>query len=194
MPSKKINKDALTIVELMVANIIVVLTLAVVFYISLTIQQNIGITSEILGITEEGRFAVNRISRDIREAKSVIASHGAYTTTDTTVILKVPPIDMQGDVIAPSTYFDIIIYTLDSSNPEELLRIVDANVSSARLNTSELIAEGIETLLFSSEGTGLSSVSDKTSIEIVTVELVTKTLLLNPERQNGIITSAFLRN
>ncbi len=192
---KKTKKVGLTLVELLIANILALLAIASLFYASITIQKNMNITSEILGISEEGRFAINRISRDAREARSVLSSHSPYATDDATLILRVPSIDQFGDLINPDTHFDIIIYALDTENPQKLLRIVDAHTASSREDTAELVAEKIDTLLFSSNGTGLSSVIDKGTVKTVTVEIITmSTLPIAPGRQNTIISSVSLRN
>ncbi len=195
MAIKKIKKIGLTLVELMIANVLALLAIASLFYASITIQKNMNITSEILGISEEGRLAINHISRDAREARLVLSSHSPYATGDTTLILRVPSIDQYGDLINPDTYFDIIIYALDTGDPQKLLRIVDAHTASSREDTAELIAEKIDTLLFSSNGTGLSSVTDKGTVRTVTIEIITmSTQPIAPGRQNTIISSVSLRN
>ena len=196
MIALKTDKKGITIIELLVASAISLLAFAVLFYIAFTIQDNIGITSGILGISEKGRFAINRISKDVRESKSVIFSYAAYSTSDNVIILQVPSIDGSGDMIDPDNDFDIIIYTLDSTDPEKLLRIIDANESagSSRVDTSETVTENIDTLLFSSQGTGLFSIADKASIKTITIKIITKTTLPGLDRQNETITSASLRN
>jgi hypothetical protein len=190
----KIKREGFTIVELLVANIVAIMAFVVLFYVTFKLQGNLNVTSGILGISEKGRFASNRISTDIRLAKSVTSSYGTYSTGDTTIVLQVPSIDANGDIIDPDNYLDIIIYTLDSTNPEQLLRIVDANTASSRSDITETVTEYIDTLSFSSEGTALSSITDKSSIKIITSRIITKTTLPGINRTNEIITSASLRN
>ena len=184
-----------TIAELMVAASIALMAFAVLFYISFTIQDDIGITSSVLGISEKGRLAIDRISKDTRKAKSVISSYGSYTSGNTTLILRIPSIDINGDIIDPKTYFDTIIYTLDPGSPERLLYIVNANAASSRNNATEIVTQNVNTLLFSSNGTGLSSITDKASIITVTVKIITSTTALaGSPRLNQITTSISLRN
>lgn len=195
MATKKIKKSGLTLIELMVANVIAILAFMVLLSVSFSIQENIGITSGILGISEKGRFAINLISRDIREAKSIVSSHGTYSTDDDTIVLKVPSIDrVTLDIKDPDIYSDYLIYTLESSEPEKLFRIVDAYPNTYREDIKETITEYINTLSFSSGGTGLSSVTDKQSIKTVTVRIVTTTTLPGLNRTNEITTSVSLRN
>jgi len=184
-----------TIAELMVAASIALMAFAVLFYISFTIQDDIGITSSVLGISEKGRLAIDRISKDIRKAKSVISSYGSYTSGNTTLILRIPSIDINGDIIDPKTYFDTIIYTLDPGNPVRLLYIVNANAVSSRNNATEIVTQNVNTLLFSSNGIGLSSITDTASIITVTVKIITSTTALaGSPRLNKITTSISLRN
>ena len=196
MIALKIDKKGITLTELLVANAIALLAFAVLFCVAFTIQDNIGITRGLLGISERGRFAINRISRDVREAKSVISSYAAYSTTDDVIILQIPSIDGSGNMIDPENDFDIIIYTLDPADPEKLLRIIDANESagSSRVDTSGTVTKNIHTLLFSSQGTGLSSVANKASVKTVTIKIITKTTLQGLDRQNETIASVSLRN
>lgn len=188
------KKSGFTTIELMIAATVSLLAFAVFLYVSFTIQDNIAITSATLGISEKGRFAIDRISKDIREAESVISSHGIYITDDDTIVLQVPSIDANGDIIDPDVYFDYIIFALDSTYPERLLRIVDAEAVSSRSNIAETVSQSIDTLSFSSEGAGLSYVTDKQSIKTVTVKIVTSAISGSSSRQNEIMTSASLRN
>ncbi len=69
------RENGFTILEVLVATMISTLTFMVLFCASFTIQDNINISSGILGITETSRFVVNRISNDIREAKVIRTSY-----------------------------------------------------------------------------------------------------------------------
>jgi len=191
MANEKLKKSGHTIAELIVGSAIAILAFVVLFYISFTLQDNIDITSGVLGISERGRFAIDRISKHIREAKSIVSLHGAYSTDNDTIVLELPSINASGDVIDPDKYFDYVIYTLQSDN---ILRIVDANVASSRKNSTETVTGNVDTLLFSSQGVGLSSYADKSSINTVTVKIITRTISARFGRQNEIITSVSLRN
>ena len=194
MAKKIVKNSGFTIAEVIIVSAIALMTLAVLFYFSFTIQGNITATSGILAISEKGRFATNIISKDIREAQLVMSSYGKYTTGDTTIILKIPSIDINGDIIVPIVRFDYIIYKLDPADPQRLLRIVYANPESSRDNATDIVTENVDGLLFSSEGEKLSSVSDKQVIKTVTTKITTKTTTLSFQRQHEIITSTSLRN
>lgn len=202
--AKRIKKSGfasgLTLIELMVANVIAVLAFTVLFYVAFTIQDNIGLTSGVLNISEKGRFAINSISKDVREAESLISSFTknstTYTTDDDTIILEIPAIDTNGDIILDADNdiagYDKIIYELQSA---ALYRIIaDKYSTSSRTVGSESITDDIDTLLFSSEGTDLSSVADMGSVNTITVKIKTATTVAGVGRENEVITSASLRN
>lgn len=183
-------KYGLTIVELLVATFIGMLAFLVLFYVSLTIQNNINVSSGILGIAQTGRFAVNWMIRDIREANEVKSSYSTYNTDNTTLIIGIPVADINGTIIGD----DIVIYALDATDSTKLRRIVYAIPGSTRQNASEIIAKDIRILLFSSSGTALSSITNKSTIKVVTVKVTTAKTVMGLERMNEIITSSALRN
>ena len=184
------QKSGLTMIELLVATFIGMLTFLVLFYVSLTIQNNINVSSGILGITQTSRFAANRMMRDIREANEVKSSYSTYTSGNTTLIISIPVTDVNGIIIG----YDIVIYTLDAPDPAKLRRIVYAVPGSSRVNESEIIAQDIKSLLFSSNGTALSSVSDKSTIKILTIDVATAKIIMGVERLNEVIVASSLRN
>ena len=192
--NSKFRSRGFTIVELLIANFIAALAFVVLFYVAFTIQDNIGTTQGVLGISEKGRFAIDHISRDVREARAVLSSYSAYITDDDTIVLSLPAIDLNGNIIEPIIFFDKIIYTLDPIDPETLLRIVVADSASSRNSDQEDITKNMFSIVFSSGGTGLSSVFDKGTIRTVGINIITTTVTAGVSRQNEIITSVSLRN
>ena len=171
------------------------LVIAGLFVLTYSMQGNIGLSTEILGISQKGRLAVNYISKDIREAAFVAASHGGYTTDNGTIILGLPAINASGNVIVPISSYDYVIYTAEEDN---LMRITDADLSSARGDTNEVIIDALLQLSFYSEGSGsdipLSTVTSKTSIRTLKIVALTTGEFMGNERQNTMTTSASLRN
>jgi hypothetical protein len=89
--------------------------------------------------------AMEEILRDIRDACAIDATHGAYSTSAQTLILRVPSVypaahALSGQVIDRNTAFDEIIYTLttDAIGPT-LQRIVDANSQSRRATENGIV-------------------------------------------------------
>ena len=189
-PLEKNSLTGLTMVELLVATFIGMLAFLVLFYVSLTIQNNISIGSGILDITQTGRFAANWMMRDIREANEVKSSYSTYSSDNTTLIINIPVTDINGTIIG----YDTVIYTLDTPALTKLRRIVYAVPGSSRVNASEIIAQDIKSLAFSSNGTMLSSVTNKSTIKVLTMDVTTAKIIMGVERLNEVIVSSSLRN
>ena len=69
---------------------------------------------------EDSRFPMTWISRDVREAREVVASAGTYSTGPNSVILGIPT------PLVPDVNSSLIIYRRDPTNPERLERILAA--------------------------------------------------------------------
>ncbi len=177
------DNKGVSLVELSIAITVALLTFAILFYVTFTLQTNVNIASGLLGMSEKGRLAVNYISQDIREAKAVRSSYGSYSTGGDTLILDVPSIDGSGNIIDPDTKFDVIIYTLDSADPKKLIRVVYADGASSRTSGTETIIEDVDSLSFSG-----------TTSETIGIQITTSTATADAERQSTITTSASLRN
>jgi type II secretory pathway pseudopilin PulG len=192
MNEPKDRSRSFTLIELLIATLIGALTFLVLFCVSFTIQENIRVSSGILGLTETGRLAIDRISTDLRQAKAVLSSYGAYTTGDATLILDIPVANSSGTI----TGSDIVVYTIDSGDSTKLRQIVITTAGSPRTNLSEIVAKNIKNqgLNFYSNGTPLSAVSNKSAIKIVTVKIVTSKVLVGTERLNEAATAASMRN
>jgi len=190
-----VGNRGFTIIEVAVAAVITLLVCSILFAISIGLRGNIGVANSTLLITERGRHAANRICMDIREATALLGSHGGYVTDDDTIVLQVPSIDSNGEATDIYNEFDIIIYTPDPSDGSKLLRVVDAyDGVSQRSDLSENAGSTIDTLFFSSGGTGLSSIASKGDVKTVTVSIVTIASLTDIVNTKEIVTDATLRN
>ncbi len=91
---------------------------------------------------EDSRMPMHWISRDVREALQVIATHGAYTTDANTIVLEVPSIDPgTGSLMTGSQ--DYIIYRRDPTAPERLERIIDAAAGTGRQDDMRVMADAV---------------------------------------------------
>ena len=91
---------------------------------------------------EDSRMPMTWISRDVREALQVIATHGAYTTDANTIVLEVPSIDPgTGSLMTGSQ--DYIIYRRDPAAPERLERIIDAAEGTGRQDDMRVMADAV---------------------------------------------------
>lgn len=91
---------------------------------------------------EDSRMPMTWISRDVREALQVVATHGAYTTDANTIVLEVPSIDPgTGSLMTGSQ--DYIIYRRDPSSPARLERIIDAAEATGRQDDMRVMADAV---------------------------------------------------
>lgn len=91
---------------------------------------------------EDSRMPMTWISRDVREALQVVATHGAYTTDANTIVLEVPSIDPgTGSLMTGSQ--DYIIYRRNPSSPERLERIIDAAEGTGRQDDMRVMADAV---------------------------------------------------
>jgi len=180
------KKSGFTITELIFAASVAVMTLAILFFVSFTLQDNIRLTIEILGLNENSRKSINIISRDIRKAESILTSFGTYTAGVSTLILRLPSIDSSGEIVTDASghiaSHDVIIYTLDTAEQDKLVRDITAAATSSRISGKVTVADNIDTFHVT------SSSSESTGIEITT-----KAVLANAN-QGRLRVSCILRN
>jgi len=164
MMNKK-NKG-FTLIELQVASFVSMVVLLAILTLYVFALRSFTTGDALLDVYANSRNAIGWMMKDIRCAKQVIASHGAYTTTDSSIVLMVPSIDSSGNVISPC--YDYITYRLQGS---DMYRIVEKDPASARLAENRIIAKYCSSLVFSSGGNTLSSIGNLSTINTVAIYL-----------------------
>jgi prepilin-type N-terminal cleavage/methylation domain-containing protein len=91
---------------------------------------------------EDSRFPMTWISRDLREALQVVASHGSYSTDENTVVLEVPSIDPGTGALMTGSQ-DYIIYRRNPNYPEKLERIIVAAPGTGRQDRTRVMADAV---------------------------------------------------
>ena len=162
---KSLNKG-FTLVEIQVASAIVLMVLSAVFAMYLFSWRSFTIGNTLLDVYSNSRNASGWLTRDIRCAAQVIPSYSSYATTDNSIVLMVPSIDENNEIISPC--YDYIIYNLQGT---DLHRIVDKDVLSSRVAGDNVVAHNCEGLTFSSNGVGLSGVGNLSTVNTVSIYL-----------------------
>ena len=183
VPAIKMNNGGYTILELTVVALIGGSLLATVLFMAAAIRESVYISNGVVDLDQKGRIAVSRVTKDVRGAAEVLSSGGGYTTDDDTLVLSVPSINANGNLIDPENTFDIIIY---NKSGRYLVRIVDANSdfpNSRGGDSSTVVGAGLDKLTFSSSG-GTN----------ITVTLEMSASVLGVPRAVTSRTSATLRN
>jgi prepilin-type N-terminal cleavage/methylation domain-containing protein len=119
------------------------------------------------------RMALDWMSRDIKWATRMMNSKNGYYTGTDELVLEVPSIDGDGNIINIDEDYDYIIYHLDGQDASnvKLMRTLDASTASARNDETRVIAKNLNSLVFSSDGMLLGSISDVTTLAEVVIEL-----------------------
>ena len=165
-----------TLIDLMFAVVIGGITLLASVSLYIFYWRTFVIGNTVMDVYSNSRVALELISRDVRWSTQVATSYtsgATYTTGDSVLVLMVPSIDASDNCIA-STY-DYIVYKLQNN---DLYRIVFKDPSSARLNENRIVANNCQSLTFSSNGTTLSNIANKSTINNVDIYLpLNKTVL-----------------
>jgi len=172
-----------SLVEVLMVLVITVIIFLSVFSIYLLYSKTFTVGNVLLDIYSNSRTAAALLMRDIGSAAQVessCASGGVtYTTTDSSIVLKVPSVDSSGNII--SDKFDEIVYRLSGS---DLYRIVIPNLSapkpSRRPAVNRAVAHNCGSLTFSSGGVTLSNINgaDLSGLNTIAIRLpVNETVL-----------------
>ncbi len=85
--------------------------------------------------------ATETMTRKIQQGQTVVASQGSYTTSGTTVIIRLASIDANKDII-PSTY-DYIVYRRNPSNTAQLQEITIGGTGSSRTSGTRTLLDNL---------------------------------------------------
>ena len=135
------------------------------------------------------------LAKDIRWAIELEPSHGAYATSNNCIVLRVSSVDSAGNVIDVENDHDFIIFKLKAGSPTELERIVDAKDGvSGRIDEIRTVADNIDSLEFSYNGTELYSVGNFNAVTHLDIVLTTSTTVTGVELTDTLSTTTKFRN
>lgn len=147
------------------------------------------------------RLALDRISRDAKEATRVEDNRGGVTTGNAALVLRLPAIDAAGRPTDVTTQFDYVTYRLDPGDSTRLVRSLDVlNGTSQREGgtdaTNLVIAKRIQSISFSSGGMGLSTLSAaaKQSLKSMNAQILTAGETFGVNQTTEADTDIMLRN
>ena len=166
--SKNINNRncGFTLVEFQIASFIALITVAALLSLYIFVWRNFTIGDTALDVYTNSRNASSYLIRDIRSAAQVVSNVGAYTTTDSSIVLMVPSIDALGEIV--ESKYDYIIYEIQDG---DIYRIVQADASSARQSENHIIAHYCSSLTFSSGGVTLSNIANLSTVNSIAIYL-----------------------
>ncbi len=164
----RLNKKAFTFIELMIAMFLVVIAISLSFQAFISLNKDYKIITSYLSSYLKGREAIDAVAKDCRIAAMVMDSFSTYTTTTSCLILRVPSVDTNGDIIDVNNEFDYIIYKIVNGN---LWKTVFPGTASARQAQNAIFKKSIDSLYLTSSGTPLSNIPHKSSITQLTIRV-----------------------
>lgn len=155
-----------TLIELMVSVSILIVMLLVSVSVTIALNKDFKILLGYLSSSLKGREVIDAVSKDLRIAVRVMDSYASYTTTDSSIVLKVPSIDASGQIIDVDADFDYVIYYISGG---DLRKVVLPDPDSSRPPYNAIFKKGIESIRMEADGTPLSGVAHKSIITTVTI-------------------------
>ncbi|MDP8248001.1 MAG: prepilin-type N-terminal cleavage/methylation domain-containing protein [Candidatus Tritonobacter lacicola] len=189
------RRGGFTLVEVLVASSLAAVAAGVIFSGFISMQKNFIAGNSYIDIHRDARMAMDWLAKDIRWAIELEPSHGAYATSNNCIVLRVPSVDSAGNVIDVENDHDFIIFKLKAGSPTELERIVDAKDGvSGRIDEIRTVADNIDSLEFSYNGTELYSVGNFNAVTHLDIVLTTSTTVTGVELTDTLSTTTKLRN
>lgn len=159
----------MSLTDSLIAIFIFVLIMGILIGVYLTYNNVFKIQVAYNELNSTSTIAFDRISKNIRAAATLVESHTInsteYTTDSDTLILQIPSIDADQDIIFDT--YDYLAYYKDGS----LLKIdLEANPSSSRNSGIQTTASFVDSIIFNYNKTDYSQVS---KVEIILVNTKT---------------------
>lgn len=157
-----LGRQGFTIVELMAATAITTLLAASLFFVFAATQSEMVQQDSYYESNRSARMALERIALDAKEAVRLEPTRGAYTTSGTVLIMRLPSIDGSGNASNISASFDYVTYRLSGTT---LVRDLDVLAGTSREGgtdqTARVIAKNVQSLAFTSGSASLSTYSSQ---------------------------------
>lgn len=185
--SKAKSEIGFTVLELVIA--VAILGIISGFIATIVIRSGI-IFEKQQGTVETGlanRFTLDEIAANVRTAAQIEESFSSgsesFTTGTTTLILKIPSINADGETI--SGVFDRVVFYFDAG---KIIKKVYPDAQSSRKQTSQILTAATKTLNFTFNNVNIASAS------AVTVNLTTIKNLPSGSREISDKIEVVLRN
>jgi len=149
--SLRLNSEGLTLIELIITLAIISMMILVVTQVYVTGMVNSRTDMKKATLQTGGRSVLEGITRNIKLASAVEATHDTYTSDATNLILKVPAIDSSENFIYSGgvRVNDYIVYYLEG---KKLHKVVDSTNVTSRLypqnGTDNIIMTNVKSLSF----------------------------------------------
>ena len=194
------NRKGFTTVELMIAVSLTLLFAASFYGAFATMGSEMWRKKANFDTNVSAKNVMDRMSRDVEEAVSVVASYGGNTTGTNCLILKLPSIDASGVPTSITNQFDYVTYKINPTDSTQLLRTLVVLNGSQREGgsniTNAVVARKVNALSLSYGGTALSSVSSATipTMKTINVQITAQGTTLGTNQRTQVDSDLMLRN
>jgi len=180
----------MTLADSLITIFILTLVIGTLMGVYFTYNNVIKVQIAYNELNANSTIALNKISKNVRQASSVVdattINSTNYSTDHDTLILELPSIDSDQKIISNS--YDYLVYFIDPADSTKLKSDIEPSVGSSRSSGEGLISEFVESITFNYNET------DYLSINEVETVLVTTQSAGHTEQKMIIQSSVKLRN
>lgn len=148
--------------------------------------------SQNIDLANENRLALDEMASQIKEAQAVVSTCAAcsgYTTSTTTVVIQLWPLDASGNPTDPgSTNYDYIVYKRDDLQNTQLVKITYSSPISSRKSGTDTLSSDVSNLQFTYDNANPTLASE------VTISLTNTNTNMKKTNTTTQSTEAVLRN
>jgi hypothetical protein len=196
--SKTTFARGVSLVELITAIGLVGLVSIMVISIYITHFRLFSNQSQSIDLANENRLALDEIASQIKEAQAIVSTCSdcsGYTTSQTTLVLQIWPLDASGNPTNPGgSNYDYIVYKRDDIQNTKLdKKTYPASISSRKAG-SNILASDVSNLTFAYYNPYPTVSPDPTLASEVTVSLTNTNTNLGKTNTITQSTEAVLRN
>lgn len=150
LPATSYKLKGFTLIEAIVYLAIASIILVIITQIFISQSQIYDTETSRVDIDLYAKQALNRIVTNSVSALGVVATQAisgdTYTASSSTLILKLPAIDLNQNLI--SNKYDYVVFYLEPTDQTKLYLKMDADPSSSRQDAATLLATFVESLNF----------------------------------------------
>lgn len=172
------KKNGISLVEFIIVITIAVMVITMSYHAFVFLNKGYRVLMVYLNVYLRGRETIDFISKDCRIAIRVMDQYAGYTTTDSSLVLKVPSLDASGNILDINNEFDYIIYRIDN---DDLWKTVIPGINSSRPAYNDVFKESMESLYITCDGTPLSDIEHKSTITRFTLRASVVDTMLGEE-------------
>lgn len=181
----------LSLVEFLVASAVLGLMATLVASIYLAHFRLFSNQSTQIDVTSQNKIALDEMTNQIRESESVVttcANCGGDTTGANVIVLRLWPLDANGEPIDPNSGYDYIVYRQDATDNTKLVKKIIPDDQSSRAASEKVVSTSISSLTFTYNDADVTLASE------VTISLTTSAKSINKTQTATETSKAQLRN